>query len=103
MTITDIIIALNKELAANHGTTPQETNEGNCEWFAEEVCRRIGCYPPPALLWDTHLDPSGEFDGVHCFVAHNGRFYDSERPEGVLDWRQLPCFLRAQTYRAKKQ
>ena len=30
----------------------------------------------------------------HCFVEYQGRFYDSEAPEGVDDYRDLPFFKR---------
>ena len=32
-------------------------------------------------LWDTH---------THAFIKYQGRFYDSETKDGVLNWRQLP-------------
>jgi hypothetical protein len=33
-------------------------------------------------LWDTH---------GHAFVKYKGKFYDSDRPLGVLDYRELPA------------
>lgn len=29
--------------------------------------------------------------GSHAFVKYKGKFYDSERPRGVKDWKDLPA------------
>jgi hypothetical protein len=35
-----------------------------------------------------------ELYGYHCFVAYEGRYYDSEEPTGVDNFQDLPCFSR---------
>lgn len=29
--------------------------------------------------------------GIHAFIKHRGKFYDSERLDGVEDWEDLPA------------
>jgi len=59
-------------------------NDGNCLlWavLARRHCRRA------KLLKVTHF-------GLHAFVKIGDRFFDSETPSGVRDWRDLPYFKR---------
>ena len=37
------------------------------------------------------LDVEIWFNDCHAFVRHRGRFYDSERLKGSLDWADLPA------------
>jgi len=32
------------------------------------------------------------FDWSHKFICYKGRYYDSQSPEGVDNWRELSCF-----------
>jgi hypothetical protein len=35
-------------------------------------------------LWSTDSE-------YHAFIKIHDKFYDSQRPNGIIDWRQLPC------------
>ena len=92
--IYDAIEGLVKEFAANHDLNRQEINEGWCDVFAE----RLEDMGFGEVLWGSEI-PSGswgpeitngvwpmweEYDSrTHCFIMHNGRYYDSESPDGV--------------------
>lgn len=74
---------------------PVDVNNGNCEAFADLVASRV---PGARVLWDweapSKTDPANDFAWVHCFIHYEGKFYDSECPDGVEDWTQLPLFVR---------
>ena len=70
-------------------------NSGYCDHFAkalESELRRLGI---DAQAFEV-LAEEGEDDDVpsHAFVEADGRFYDSEVPEGVDRVENLPCFKR---------
>ena len=70
-----------------------DINCGLCEEWAtrvEDLCPGASALDPGNLSGDA--DDSLEHG--HVFVRHGGRFYDSECPEGVTDWKQLPLFNR---------
>jgi hypothetical protein len=83
-----------RELVREWGKSPYDINDGPCEEFALEVMDQSGLpYGPPA--WEIYEDST---DGValpgHVWIAHGGRSYDAEAPDGVDDWRDLPLFRR---------
>lgn len=53
-------------------------NEGECFLWAYIVW----CLYEGIELWDC---------GIHAFVRYNGKFYDSEKPQGEDDWKDLPA------------
>lgn len=53
-------------------------NEGECFRWAYIAFRLY----KGVQLWDI---------STHAFVLHRGRFYDSERPIGEEDWKDLPA------------
>lgn len=56
----------------------QEINQGLCfEWAY--LAHRLYA---DTELWDVHC---------HAFIRYKGKFYDSERPDGVYDWHELPA------------
>ena len=57
---------------------PQVINWGQCFQWAYLAYHLF----EGVELWDTH---------THAFIKYNGKFYDAERPDGVLDWRELPA------------
>lgn len=59
-------------------------NEGGCFEWATEVLSMVDC----KIVARTYGG------GYHCFVEHRKRYYDSETPQGVKDWRCLPYFKR---------
>ncbi len=70
-----------------------------CDGFAEAVANKV---PGAQSHWDCDIDPAQQDiplnsrDPSHCFVSHNGKYYDA-CTEGVVDWRDLP-FFRARQY-----
>lgn len=56
--------------------------------------------PTHGLTWD-ELDvlsaAAGFTGGTHIFMCFNGRFYDSEAPDGVANFLELPFFERVVT------
>jgi hypothetical protein len=56
---------------------PQVINYGQCFQWAYIAFHLF----EDVELWDTH---------THAFIKYKGKFYDSERPDGVLNWRDLP-------------
>ena len=76
-----------------------EINCGCCEDFAADVIAVLtgdGRETDElfAAWHDNMLDcTEGEADWwSHKFVVYKGRYYDSQAPEGVDEWRQLPAF-----------
>lgn len=86
MDITTVI----KEMVATWGESARSINDGDCERFAQEVEKLI---PDAKPVWDW-FDLSKGYNGLHCFIRYKDRFYDSESPEGVEDWADLPFFKR---------
>lgn len=60
--------------------SPWDINNGDCEPFAIALHKKL----PGSAVFD--------YMGVHAFVKNQGKFYDAETPEGVLDWRKLEFF-----------
>lgn len=62
-----------------------DINSGHCQEWAERVAGQV---PGAEVL-------SMEHNGIpHAVVWANGRYYDSEKPSGVKDYRKLPIFSR---------
>lgn len=57
-------------------------NNGCCVEFTERLLKHIN----GEYMWHE------EFDIPHAFVFYNGRYYDSESPYGVSDWKNLPIW-----------
>lgn len=73
------------------GISPEDVNDGNCEWFA---CRVAELVPEARVVSDDYI-LHGEPGGSHSFVHYRGMFYDSETPQGATDWGSLPFFVRS--------
>jgi hypothetical protein len=80
------------QLVVEYGGDAAEINEGDCWEFAEDLQRRVG-----GEVQDNETLTGEETDWYHAFLFLDGRYYDSEVPEGVEDWRQLPCCQRCTT------
>ena len=91
--IATIIRTVVDEYFAKDGCTPYYINCGRCDYFAADIIRRLGA--GEALYHDDMLDctENEAMHWSHCFIAYEGRFYDSECPEGVDKWRDLPVFV----------
>jgi hypothetical protein len=87
--IAQVIATLVTEYRERHGVTAEEINEGQCEDFAKDLKRQVG-----GEIQDNEMLNRAELDWYHAFLFLDGRYYDSETPNGVEDWRQLPCCQR---------
>lgn len=75
-----------------------DINCGMCEEWAERVSQ---LYQEATGRDDVDVLDPGNVTGNpddslagHVFLRHNGRFYDSECPEGVDDYLKLPLFIK---------
>lgn len=82
----------------NGFTDVKSINNGSCEDFAEELAERINAICIPC--WEGYAEAKWEYeydnrlDSIHCFVEFNGMFYDSETPQGVHNFLELPIYSR---------
>jgi hypothetical protein len=101
------VIRLVRDAYVEHlGCDAKTINQGWCEDFAVEVIYCLRRSVPVTRAWDDELTGWYEEEltgwheedlcGSHCFLCYKGRFYDSEAPDGVEDWRELPHFIRQQ-------
>ena len=68
-------------------TTPKvsDINNGWCYCFAESLRENF----PEAKIHEVH------FNNIpHAFVEYKGKYYDSETPKGVKNWKKLPIFRK---------
>jgi len=85
-------------------TKPSEINNGNCGEFANDVADQI---PGAYAIWGDDLCPIlwsykvirlpdwfTNFAPGHCFIMYDGRFYDSECPDGCDFPDELPFYQR---------
>lgn len=96
MNITQAIEITKKEF----GLDVEILTEWVCEAFAEAVVSKV---PGAEAYWDCDIDPAQQDispnsrDPSHCFISHDGKYYDAACAGGVADWRNLP-FFRARQY-----
>lgn len=104
--MVEIRIAIQRLVIA-WGCDPMRINGGDCEAFAGLIedqgfgeamwgdelydYQWSGC----ARSWD---DWVGFFAPYHCFIRFEGRYYDSECPEGVFWPDDLPFYQRDKQY-----
>jgi hypothetical protein len=73
-------------------------NCGMCEDFSADVIAILADGKESEELcavWHdnmTDCTQAEENHWAHNFVIYEGRFYDSQSPEGVDDWRNIPAF-----------
>ena len=91
MILSDIICDLRDEFCLIHKCDYRSINIGQCEDFAILV---LDSMPEGEcdLMWDDELT-TGDYLG-HCFIVFKRLYFDSETPNGVNDWRILPCEAR---------
>jgi len=88
--------AIRDEVAAM-GMHPYDINCGYCGEFADNVIKRLGGYRE-GLTETGYEELTGlEFGDLpeHVWIVCDGFHYDSEEPEGVRKWQDLPIFARA--------
>lgn len=64
------------------GMRPNRINQGYCFIWALLAAEAH----PEAVLYSCRTY------GGHAFIGLHGKFYDAQRPRGVLSWRSLPFF-----------
>lgn len=69
-------------------------NNGYCGDFADELCSVFSDIEVVMCSTPTHLMLDGPRIGGHFWVRIDSRYYDAEAPDGVIDWRELPFFIR---------
>jgi hypothetical protein len=94
--IEGLIKELTKEYAKD-GYTVSSINHGMCEEFAEEICRRLSgaeAFWGDELATEQDAEDEALMDELryHKVVKFEGRYYDSEHPEGVDDFRTMSTF-----------
>ena len=108
-TISDVIEGLVESYEID-GCLREFINEGRCDRFAEIIVDSgfgeavWGDGLPrnawsPAItdeMWDGHYRDN--VAPYHCFIMYDGRYYDSESPDGVEWPDQLKCFVRLEEY-----
>jgi len=101
MTLSDLIRRIAAEFMAEEPySDPGQINQGQCEEFAAIVSIRyqeeIDEWGDQPILWWDNDKLGVDFESspwpAHAFLEFQGRYYDSECPEGVDDWQQLPIF-----------
>lgn len=100
--ITRPILKLRVLYAKADGLKPHAINQGDCMNFA----RRIASMGFGQAVWGNDLDMSLYSENVqhiknwmaiaygHAFIWYDGKFYDSECPQGCDYPDQLPFFQR---------
>jgi hypothetical protein len=92
MSTADVIREVAGLYERHYGVSPSDINKGMCEDFSTDVLTVIG---RGEVFWaDDMLDGSWEEHGAHAFFWLDGKYYDSESPEGVDDWKHLSFFTR---------
>ena len=90
--IEEIILQLTEIYQRLHGISPYEINCGLCEEFANEVCDLL---PGAIADWGdafTNENDNSDQYAYHCIIKYNDKFYDSEHPNGVKDFREISAF-----------
>lgn len=92
LAIADAIAALVTLYAKTYSVSARLINCGLCEDFANDLCVIV---PGAEARWGDELDDSNdaaECWAYHCVTVYEGRFYDSEYPFGVDDFREMSAF-----------
>lgn len=95
LTITEVIHELIKVYSQTWCVNAYSINCGLCEDFAWSVCEVIDgaeAYWGNELCTEEETEYEFELYGCHCFVEYEGRYYDSESPDGEDNFRDLRCF-----------
>lgn len=93
--IEDVIVELNKVFWNLYELTPWSINCGSCEYYADCLAEIVpGCEG----FWGNELanEEDGEDDldqfAYHYITCYNGRYYDSQHPWGVDDFREISAY-----------
>lgn len=83
---------LNAWYREKHGLSAYDINRGSCEEYAHFIEQIV---PGSEAWWGDELcdeDDDAEVYAYHCIVEYRGKFYDSEHPYGVADFRDISAF-----------
>jgi hypothetical protein len=75
---------------------PYDINNGFCYEWAGTLLENL----PNTEIWEV---PLGVGDTSHAFVRYNGKFYDAECLDGVVDHMDLPLFKNPDNYIRHRQ
>lgn len=110
ITIFEVIEGLVNEYVPQYNTNREHINTGNCVDFAQDL-ENLGFgvatwgselsfehWGPDITeeMWDRYY--RYKVVCCHCFTIYEGRYYDSETPEGVEWPDELPCFIRSKEF-----
>jgi len=106
MNITRAILELRIKYAAEDKLNPAAINSGNCKDFAAEIAamgfgESVWGDDLAIEYWSKMVQDlcgewnfAGYFSSIHCFIMYDGKFYDSETPQGCNYPDQLLCYQR---------
>lgn len=87
--ITEVILdTINKYKKINY--SPYDINNGLCGEFATTVIDKMKGISDEKCIPLVSVDD----EITHCWVYYNGKHYDSEVPNGVDNWTELPLAKR---------
>lgn len=95
LTITEAITELAKIFLEVYATDAYDINRGMCENFAESIEELVpGAVAAwgDTLLGEDYVDDDFDRYGYHCVIVYEGRYYDSQHPQGVDDFRDISAF-----------
>lgn len=91
-TITEAIHALVAVYHDLYEIDAYEINCGMCEDFAHDIAK---LFPGAIAEWGdgftNNQDDANQY-AYHCIVFYKNKFYDSQHPEGVEDFREISAF-----------
>lgn len=109
MGIAQAILELRIEYTHKFNIPVFEINNGMCMKFAADIANMgfgKDVWGDDLLVefWSDYVqsfyddsffdDFARYFSSIHCFIMYNGKFYDSETPQGCDYPDQLPCYQR---------
>lgn len=104
MNITQVILKLRIQYAMRFNISPAEINSGRCMGFAHDIAKQgfgddVWGSEVPIEYWSDNIQTIGRYDteyfmDIHCFIYYEGKFYDSECPQGCDCPDDLPCYQR---------
>jgi hypothetical protein len=97
MEIADVIVELNAYWKRTWMKDPYSINCGDCELYSHCLCI---VFPEAKSHWGEELLTQDEFDDDairdiyewHCITEYQGRYYDSEHPFGVANFKSISAF-----------
>ena len=104
MNITQAILKLRIQYAIRLKLHPADINAGLCMDFAAKIAKQgfgddIWGNEVPIEYWTDAVQAVGRYEAeyfmeIHCFIYYDGKFYDSETPQGCDYPDDLLCYQR---------